>query len=409
MRLLLLLAAAIGIGACGCRPASPPAGIAPYVEFLERGHGHPVDYLLGLFDEHDLVIVCERAHPEATQYELFWSLVSDPRFQARAGHVFTELGGRNLQGELDRLFDTPGLSAERVSERLLPIYRELTFHPLWVNQNFFDFLRRLYLLDDTLPEDRRVRAHFSDVAYSWQAMTPEARRAFEETLGERDLRIAERIIERFRALEASGQQRAKALVILNYRHAYNDFTFDDGARGANVGRYLFEAFPGRVANVLLNTLALRLGGTDSAPILVPIQDGTWDAAFRFSGDRPAGFDLAGSPFGADRFDHFPARTDTVRYEQVFDGFVFWHPVREQRYLLGVPGLVDRAFLAELERRYGVLGLEPSDQEIREWLARSQKPESAPVDGAAEVEAAIERWLAGLASPGGSVTVEEDSR
>lgn len=85
---------------------SPPS--RPYVDYLRSGTTAPVEYVLGLFEHHDLVILCERAHPEATQDELIGKIVADPRFTARVHLLFTELGGRSLQDDLDRLFALPG-------------------------------------------------------------------------------------------------------------------------------------------------------------------------------------------------------------------------------------------------------------------------------------------------------------
>ena len=67
---------------------------------------------------------------------------------------------------------------------------------------------------------------------------------------------------------------------MNYRHAFNDFAFSDGSKGDNVGRYLFEAYPGRVANVWFNSFGLLPGTTDRNPILAPIQEGRFTVRIR---------------------------------------------------------------------------------------------------------------------------------
>ncbi len=392
------LVALVGACAPGTRPrtvaetsrgeAAPE--IAPYVEFLRSGTADPVDYVLGLFEDHDLVLLCERAHPEATQYELIRKIVQDPRFTARVHLLFTELGGRNLQGDLDRLLATPGLSPDAVGRRLVPIYRQLTFHPLWPNRNFFELLRSVYALDQGLAPERRIRVVFSDVAFDWQGMTRERYDAFRETLPGRDREMAESIIETFRGLGGGRPGAVKALVIMNYRHAFDDFTFDDGHKGKNVGRYLFEAFPGRVANVMLNSMAILPGSTDQEVRFEPVQKGRWDAAFRAAGVTEAGFDFHGSPFGRDPFDYFPFGTETVHYEDVFTGFVFYRPLAEHRFVTGIPGLVDEAFVPELRRRYEIAGGELSDPELEEL--RSGKPVVTTYDDPEAIEAMISRWL-----------------
>lgn len=39
--------------------------IEPYVAFVEQGHPEPIDYVMDLFDRYDVVVLCERFHPEA--------------------------------------------------------------------------------------------------------------------------------------------------------------------------------------------------------------------------------------------------------------------------------------------------------------------------------------------------------
>ena len=53
-------------GVTSPRPAVSEA-LVPYVEFLAERGEDPVEYLLGLLEERDLVILCERWHSESTQ------------------------------------------------------------------------------------------------------------------------------------------------------------------------------------------------------------------------------------------------------------------------------------------------------------------------------------------------------
>jgi hypothetical protein len=374
-------------------PSRDGAALDAYVEFLDRGHEDPVDYILGLFETHDLVVLCERAHPEATQYELFLDAMRDPRFTESVGRVFTEVGLRNLQPALDELMATPGLDEKAFRERLLPLYRDVSFHPVWNRVNFFDFLGSVYRWNQSLEPSRRVEVVFPDLALPWAATDRTAYEAFRrDVLPERDRLIAERIVASVRELQVAGAPRSKALVIMNYRHAFNDFRFDDGERGDNVGRYLFEAFPRRVANVMLNSLAIRPGSTDEEVIFAPVRDGRWDAAFRKAGLSTVGFDLEASPFGKDPFDYFPFRTRTVTYEDVFTDLVFYRHLPEHVFLDGVPGLVDDAFLQELRRRFEVVGGEIADEELAELAA--QVEEASTYDGLDELEATVRRWLDG---------------
>lgn len=385
-----LLASACGHGAQEPQEEvsakAPHPEITPYVEFLRESAGDPVAYVARLLDDRDLVILCERAHPEATQYELFAELLADERVGGRISAVFTELGGRNLQPELDEILLDRSLPEAEARQRLLRLYRDLTFWPTWDNTNFFDFLLEVRALNRSRPAGREVRVVLADVEFSWQGLDREGYQAFRAGLGGWDRAMAECIIDEVAAME----EGTKALVIMNYRHAFNDFVFDDGRKGNNVGRYLFEAFPGRVANVMLSSLAVQAGSTDEDVHLEPIQGGKWDAAFQLLGVEEAAFDFAGSPFGSDQFDYFPFRTQTVTYEDVFTGFIYYRPLAAHVFRSPVPGFLDEDYRPELRRRLEVAGIELSDEDLAELMAPS--PTETRYDTLDAMEARIGQWL-----------------
>ena len=385
---------AVTVTGCGSSLAEDDPRVtelAPYVEFLATDIENPADYVLSLFDDHDVVVLCERWHPEMTQYDFFLEVVSDPRFAERVGHVFTELGARNLQGALDDLMGTPDLGESEVGDRLVPIFRDLGLHGMWDATNFFEFLGAVYSLNERNPE-HRITVHFSDVELPWDGLTASEYDTFRsEVLPERDRLMADRVLETLERLD-SPTAPAKALVIMNYRHAFNDFTFADGSKGDNTGRYLFEALPGRVANVMLNSVALLPGTTDSAVVAAPIHGGKWDAAFRRAGVAEAGFDFAGSPFGDDAFDYFAFRPHSRSYREVFTGFVFYRPLSEHFLLSGIPGLFDDGFETVFRERLKVMGREIPDDVIREIVAASETPLRETYDDPEAFEAAIASWL-----------------
>ena len=70
--------------------------IKPLVNFIEQNNSSPVDYIMDLFEKYDIVVIGERSHMEMTQYDLIYQIVSDPRFIAKVGHVFTEVGCYNM-------------------------------------------------------------------------------------------------------------------------------------------------------------------------------------------------------------------------------------------------------------------------------------------------------------------------
>ncbi len=407
---LVLLAAAIGCGrgadrAAAGRPvaAAPPAvaapafdpAIRPYVDFLRDQKTGPVDYVMRLFDRHDIVILCERMHPEWTQYELVARIVRDPRFVHRVGHVFTEVGTSSLRPHVARLLQGPELG----DQQLLGVYRDMA--DLWPNANFGELLRQVHALNLRLPPHQRVMVYPSGMPFDWQGMTAERYRAALAALPDRDRVMAEQIIETVRGFRG----RTKALVIMNYRHAFRPFP--DGDKGDNVGRYLHEAFPGRVANVLLNQMHPTLFATDRRAMFAPISEGKWDAAFAVAGDRAVGFDLASSPFGSDHFDFFPFRLRPATYEQMFTGFVFYLPLARHRMVVGLPGLLADGFAATLDARLAIAGEPPLTAEQRAELETRRTLTYADYNPAhwTMAQEQIARWLRPARTPAAAIQAQ----
>lgn len=321
----------------------------PYVTFLKRAHATPIDYMMGLFDRYDVVVLCERAHPEFTQWDFIYDVVSDRRFIDRVGHVFTEYGDRNTQPALDEFMHAADLSDAEVAGRALRVMRDSFMWPYWNNTNFYEYLKKLYRLNQTLPREKRIQHYFTDVAIDWDAI--HSSRDFYSVISDnRDRQMSDLVAGRMAEIGAS-EPRKKCLVVMNYRHAFSPIKSMRGRLMENTGRYLYEAIPGRVANVLLLNLTPILA-TDTVAVLAPVQGGVWDAAFQEAGNRPVGFDLAGSPFGADRFDLYPfdpTLAARYRYQDVFTGYVFDRPLDEQFVEMGIPGLYDGVEKVALER------------------------------------------------------------
>lgn len=225
---------------------------------------------------------------------------------------------------------TDGLDEEETHERVIHIMRNWAVWPVWTNTNFYTYLTRLYQLNQSLPHAKRVQHHFTDVSVDWDGLTEAEYRAYRRSLANRDQDMAQRVINEMDRLTGSKSEAAKCLVVMNYRHAFDLTRRSPDVRRRNTYEYLKDAFGDRAANVLLNTEVF----------LVPIAGGLWDAAFEEVGNRPAGFDFQGSPFGDDPFDMFPFLPELkgeLTYRDVFTGYVFAHPLKGQYLEEGIPG------------------------------------------------------------------------
>jgi hypothetical protein len=115
---------------------------------------------------------------------------------------------------------------------------------------------------------------------------------------------------------------------MNTRHAYGligNYIPESFRKeyGYNTAAYLMKRFPGKVANIMLNTASIQYGYA-----FTPIQMGKWDAAFALLNNPESAFDFAGSPFGDDAFDAGFLFCPSVAYRDIFTGFIFYKPLEE---------------------------------------------------------------------------------
>ena len=385
MAKVVLLALVLLLGQMAeARGASPVAQTAPgydqaiekYVRFLETQKQTPVDYILGLFAKYDIVVLCERAHPETTQYDMICQLASDPRFQQKVGHIFTECGSVSLRPAVEELLTNDQLSEEQAQEKLRAIYRNFNFQVVWDKTNSYDFLQRIAQLNRTLPKESRVHIWPCDVESDWSKITKDNYRRVEQQLGQRDKIMADNIAAKFNEIQKSSGTQKRALVIMNYRHAFPHLRLEAGGQVKdieNMTGFLMAAYPGKVANVMINGTGLLVGQRGNPLGATAIQNGKWDAAFIVAGNPNRGFDFKGSPLGGDPFDYFPFPIPvSYTYQDVFTGFVFYEPLGEHRMSFGVSGLLDSVFTAELVRRCQITGhtgsVEELTKQVQQWVA-----------------------------------------
>lgn len=322
--------------------------IIPYVEFLKKENISAKDYVINLFEKNDLVVICERFHPELTQYDFFLELSKDKRFIKNVGNIFIETCGRNQEEKIDFFLKSENLNNELADNIVIEINRNSSLHPLWHNYNFSYFLKGLQNINNELQLTQKINLYPSDVTVDWKNMDSSKYKEFWKSTGYRDSLMADYIINKFETIQLDKSERKKALVIMNYRHAFgNDFMYPDNEKPENVGRYLFEKYPNKVANVLLNTLTF---GSENENDIIAITDGKWDASFKNSNKDNIGFDFKNSPFGNDYFDLWTFTEHNFKYSDVFNGFIYFTPIEKIKLVVGVPNIVDSSFLPELKRR-----------------------------------------------------------
>jgi hypothetical protein len=343
--------------------------IVPYVNYLNSNTNSAKEYVLTLFKTHDMVIICERMHPEFTQYEFLMDIISDNRFINEVGNVFTEVGVSSLNPSLNTFLHTKNLSKEKQNEQILNYRRDLMWTAMWEPSNYSYLIESLYNLNNNLPVHNAVNLYPSDIPFDWK----KADSLYFQTdvlplIKYRDSIIASQVMLQFDIIKNSSSSHKKALVIMNYRHAFNNnFYMKDGRQIKNAAWFLFKHYGNKVANVLLNS-----NWFDMKDNSLLVQKGKWDAAFSATGNKTSGFNFINTPFGKDSFDLWAPGNAGFTYEDVFTGFVFYNPIEAQKLISGVPGFLDSAYFDEFFRRFRLSRFVPTnmkqftEEQIAEW-------------------------------------------
>jgi len=339
--------------------------IKPYVEFIKNTNTSPVDYIMGLFEKFDVVVIGERDHRDTTQYTLIQKIISDPRFIEKVGNVLTEVGVYNMRYELNRVLQADYQNNSDFEKALAEVNFNLQWVPLWEKTNYIQLQRDIYNVNKNLPAHQRISMYPTDIQFSWELNhTTANHQSFRKALQYRDFVMGHNAIDALYKIFA--EPRKKALVIYNIPHSAK---FHEDTEGFNHFAYqiIYDHFPGRVANVALNWCILP---GFNKPYAGLTNEGKWDAAFAAVGNKSIGFDLAGTIFGDDIFDLHPF-AERHAYKDVFHGFIFYKPASEWVASIGVPIFrhLDRSYVRnELARRFQIFqGIPELPEEFKDQL------------------------------------------
>ena len=316
-------------------PRPTVSSVSKYVDYLNNNRQDINDYVMGLFEKYDYVVLCERHHQDMTQYDMIYDLVTDRRFVDKVGVVFTEIGCAESRDAYRTLVETTFPNDTLLEKSLASFLMEnQTVHLLWPNTNWFTFLKKMYYFNHD--KEKKVEIMFAD--RNWIDRTE---------LAQRDSVMADNII---RTIESDSLK--KSLIIMNYRHAF----FTPGC----CGEYIQRRFPGKVANVMINNakldfLSLAIGKvTTGNEIARPdLRHGEWDVAFEQMPTDAFAFDLKDSPFGKDNFDYFAvpwAMENGMQYQDMFNGFIYYKSLIDHRASVGFNHLFDPENVAKLQER-----------------------------------------------------------
>jgi len=341
-------------------PVSFPAK-QKFIQAINRHKQDPVEYIFRLFEENDVVILCERLHPEQTQWHFFSQIILNDRFATKIGNVFTELGNAYYQKELEEYMNTKFCTMEDLKKATARIARESSGPwAFWTNTNWHDFLLNLHEYNLAKDSSHKINLFFSDSTMNWQN-THDKKQWDIARYSNRDSIMANTIIAKYNELLYSNVERKKMLVIMNTRHAFKGFIFPIQP---NVSDYLSEHLPSKMANILIN-------GTTQ--LLLPMKGGLWDEAALEIGDEWA-VDYNECVLGNIFFDLFPIPlTKNLRYKDVFSGMIYYKHPKDWRESHGYEYILD-SFKDTLLYRLAIMGYDDTRfVDLYEKNIREERP------------------------------------
>lgn len=327
-----------------------PADTRPFVDYLKKTGRSPEEFLLTALDSHKIVVYGEY-HRRRPSWDLLKRVIRNKKFVRTTGTVFMELPSR-MQPVLDRFF----AAKEMDPELLLQVFREEQPYGWW-DKDEFEFIIALWELNRTLKPSRRLKVVLADfqIPYS-QLRTKEEFDNYPQV--DRNLHMAD-VIEKH---VKSSTDKRNHLFIVGCGHAYKSHvpgshsTPEGEKRQLTAGAQLAQRFPaGEVFTIFQHVVASDNSGRHQALL----RHGFFDRVFEEAGNRPVGFKLKGSPFGAEPFDGLTENTfekETGRYEDNYDGYIFLQPLKEELRGHILYELFTDKFVEEMKRRAVYLGM-----------------------------------------------------
>ena len=322
---------------------SQKSALKPYIDFLQCQNTSAVDYVFELFEKYDIIILGERDHRDMSQYQFVSEIISDRRFIQNVGHIFTEIGATNQTERANNILGSEYESYLDFEKDLMELYRDLSSSYIWEKYNYWYLLSAIYRINTSLNDNQNLTLHFTDINFDWNNYFDI--NAYTDIYSRDSIMGCNFINEFDKILQNQDELRKKALVIFNSRHSFRDHSKATWRKSA--ASVLFEHYPERVANVMINTTNFTdvIDGPDYL-----IEQGQWDAAFKHVGNPRIGFDMIDSPFGEAILEYYDSPHE-IRYKDVFTGFIFYKPISEWILMTGIPGFVDEDFKSEYIRRY----------------------------------------------------------
>jgi hypothetical protein len=258
----------------------------------------------------------------------------------------------------------------------------------WPDKGMYEFLLEVWKINRNLPAARRIKVIAADIPRPLGTFrTAEEQRSYFDRVMNRNQFMAETIEKDIR----SGRDARHRLFIVGTGHVYKSLPpgFASSASATQIpsaGALLSSRLPrGDVYAVFSHQASIGNNGA----IAGRLRGGVFDEAFALNGDRPAAFDIAGSPFGLEPFDALPEvsyHPSAGTYADNYDGYVFLGPLADEPADYLLYELYSPDFVKELSRRAAM-----ENSTLQKWFGVEAATPEAIIAQAKKDHESKKRW------------------
>lgn len=349
--------------------------LQPYVNTIEERGQSPAVYVVARLRAHDLLLFDDFNHQAKEPFDFYASLVADPAFQALRPTLYIELFKVNEQPHIDAFLAAP----EKDLSLLHPVFQSTYTPYAYPMKSYLDLMEAVYDANTRLPDEAKLRVIAVSTPSLWPSIqSAEDYAAAQKSLAGRDHDMYRTILDDLEEFE-SGK---KGIFLTNTRHAYTGIRKKNGSFFWNTGTFFRQWHPGKSFSIRFHGPQLFIeainedgdardqeGLSRKKYFWGRMEQGLWDSAFAVLDNRPAGFDLANTPFGNAAYagNHMLDAAPGQTMLDAYDGLVFLKPVDTLTATAKVADMYTDAFVDEVERR---LRIYRTPDELQKMMERA---------------------------------------
>lgn len=310
------------------------ANYSPYLSYLKEYSKTPVEYVVGKFKDHDIVILGEM-HEQKENLELVRDLI-EPLYHEAGVKCFAM---ETLKSKNIALVNRLVTSVEYDQQLALRIFRDQGW-PTWGFKEYMDVIKAIWELNNKLPS-KAQKVKVVPLSSDWDAYDIVSGAWTEADEKAHDNHMAQ--ILSSEVLE----EGEKALVLIGYNHSFTHYKQPRvkdgklvGESHARFGCILYKKYGDRIFQICLHLRQSKLTKSSELCTLV----GFIETMLSLNGNQPVGFDIENSPFAQlrDRDNYYFAYQKDVLFSDIAQGYIFLKPLNKLSRVTWVNGFIDES-------------------------------------------------------------------